>query len=370
MCHVIITFRRHELIILILLLFVNATSVKSINSTSQRYHIFINMPVVTRSQTKSGLQKNNTSAPLPSYRPTCSNAISTSSNATVLGFTSKDLIKLPDLINQSNNTPSSSEQDSYSASSNDSEFEISNFENSEILFSTSFLPSSISNSSQFSPMESDCKEDHASGSSPTISTSNDEILKVLTALSSQMVVGHQDLQKQLLSSNNFLKAELHKVKEENEKFRLEMRAEMHNSTSSSVPSVPSNTPTIVNPPVLTTSMSSMGSPPTPTSSDDFQTQMLTVLNDTFAKLSSVISNTSTVLQDTKTAISESKSSDSKTEWSKFTGDPKKFRAWYLAVMAQLSIAPWQSLYDASTNSVVTSTSNVVLNGKLYAKVIG
>ena len=216
MCHVIITFRRHALIILILLLFVNATSVKSINSTSQRYHIFINMPVVTRSQTKSGLQKNNTFAPLPSYRPTCSNAIFTSSNATVLEFTSTDLIPLPELINQSNNTPSSSEQDSYSASSNDSEFEISNFENSRILFSTSLLSSSISNSSQFSPMDSDCKEDHASGSSPTISTSNDEILKILTALSSQMVVGHQDLQKQLLSSNNFLKAELHKVKEENE----------------------------------------------------------------------------------------------------------------------------------------------------------
>jgi hypothetical protein len=55
---------------------------------------------------------------------------------------------------------------------------------------------------------------------------------------------------------------------------------------------------------------------------------------------------------------------------KFSGDPKKFRQWYLSVMAQLSIAPWQSLYDSSTNSVVTNTVNSALNGKLYAKVIG
>jgi hypothetical protein len=35
--------------------------------------------------------------------------------------------------------------------------------------------------------------------------------------------------------------------------------------------------------------------------------MLTVLNDTFAKLLSVISVTSTMLQDTKTALIDSKS---------------------------------------------------------------
>jgi hypothetical protein len=98
--------------------------------------------------------------------------------------------------------------------------------------------------------------------------------------------------------------------------------------------------------------------------------MLTVLNDTFAKLSSVISDTSTMLQDTKTALIDSKSLEPKTEWSKFSGDPKKFRPWYLSIMAQLSNAPWQSMYDSTTNSVVKTTSNDVLNGKLYAKVIG
>lgn len=104
--------------------------------------------------------------------------------------------------------------------------------------------------------------------------------------------------------------------------------------------------------------------------NDFQSQMLAVLNDTFSKLSSVISDTSTVIQDTKQALTESKMSDSKMDWIKFSGNHKKFRSWYLVIMAQLSIAPWKDLYDPITNSVVKATTNVTLNGKLYAKVIG
>ena len=65
-----------------------------------------------------------------------------------------------------------------------------------------------------------------------------------------------------------------------------------------------------------------------------------------------------------------KSSETKTDWIKFSGDPKKCCSWYQAIMAQLSIAPWTSLYDSTTNSVVKVTSNNVLNGTLYAKVIG
>jgi hypothetical protein len=72
-----------------------------------------------------------------------------------------------------------------------------------------------------------------------------------------------------------------------------------------------------------------------------------------------------------TVITDSsvKSSDTKSDWIKFAGDPQKFRSWYLAVMAQISIAPWQELYDSSMNSVVKNTTNTALNGKLYAKVI-
>ncbi len=97
---------------------------------------------------------------------------------------------------------------------------------------------------------------------------------------------------------------------------------------------------------------------------DFQMQMLAVLNNTFSQLSTVISDTSSVLKDAKIAMTESKSADAKSEWMKFSGDSKKFNSWYLAVMAQLSIAPWLELYDTTTNSVVKTTSNAVLNGKL------
>jgi hypothetical protein len=102
-----------------------------------------------------------------------------------------------------------------------------------------------------------------------------------------------------------------------------------------------------------------GSSPSTLSSAYFQNQMLALLNDTFSKLTTVITDSSSV-----------KSSETKSEWIKFAGDPKKFRPWYLAVMAQISIAPWQDLYDSTSNSVVKVTANTALNGKLYAKVIG
>jgi hypothetical protein len=88
---------------------------------------------------------------------------------------------------------------------------------------------------------------------------------------------------------------------------------------------------------------------------DFQTQMLLMLNETFSKLS--------------TALTDNKSADTKSEWPKFSGDPKKFRTWYLAIMTQLSVAPWSSLYDPVSNMAVSSTTDASLNSKLYAKLI-
>ncbi len=78
-----------------------------------------------------------------------------------------------------------------------------------------------------------------------------------------------------------------------------------------------------------------------------------MLNETFLELSTV-----TV---------DNNSLDSKSDWPKFSGDSKKFRAWYLAIMAQLSPSSWQELYDSTTNDIVSATSNTALNGKLYAK---
>jgi transcriptional regulator CtsR len=38
-------------------------------------------------------------------------------------------------------------------------------------------------------------------------------------------------------------------------------------------------------------------------------------------------------------------------------------------MAQLSLFPWQELYDPVSNDIVQTTSNTTLNGKLYAKLL-
>jgi hypothetical protein len=108
------------------------------------------------------------------------------------------------------------------------------------------------------------------------------------------------------------------------------------------PSVPS-----VSAPSITTSISSSGS--------DIQAQMMLMLTESFQKLTAV--------------MGDQKTSEAKSQWPKFAGDAKKFRSWFLAIMAQLSIHPWSEFYDAATNSPVSTTQNTLLNGKLYAKLI-
>ncbi len=81
-----------------------------------------------------------------------------------------------------------------------------------------------------------------------------------------------------------------------------------------------------------------------------------MLTESFSKLSTVLANNTL---DTKAEV--------KYDWPKFGGDPKKFKPWYLSIVAQISIPPWREFYDQSTNSIVTSTSNMGLNSKLYAK---
>jgi hypothetical protein len=38
-------------------------------------------------------------------------------------------------------------------------------------------------------------------------------------------------------------------------------------------------------------------------------------------------------------------------------------------MAQLSLPPWQDMCDLASNGMVSSTTDLVLNGKLYAKAL-
>ena len=348
MCHAILALLRHvQFLTLFIILSISVATVFSalvIDSTLSSGTI-ATMPVTTRSMAKGGLQKNITSAPPPFQCPTCTNAIP---NVLPAGESKSSLssqILLPGRIIQAETTQSSSTWDSDSNSSSSLHSGISNFQNFKIAGPSSLLYVSQPDSNHFFEMEADCKEEPQVTS--TSSSSNDEILKILTAISSQMVVGQQDLQNQLLSSNQSLQAELQKVRDENEKFKQEMRAEFQNSS----PVVPTTT-TVVD---STTSVSAPLSVSSSNSSMDFQSQMLAVLNETFSKLSSVIGD---------------KSSETKSDWMKFSGDPKKFRSWYQAIMAQLSIAPWTPLYNSDTNSVVKITTNDALNGKLYAKVIG
>jgi hypothetical protein len=91
---------------------------------------------------------------------------------------------------------------------------------------------------------------------------------------------------------------------------------------------------------------------------DVQAQMMLMLMESFSKLSTVLANKT---QDTKAEV--------KSDWPKFGGDPKKFKPWYLSIVAQISIPPWREFYDQSTNSIVTSTSNMGLSSKLNAKLL-
>jgi hypothetical protein len=103
--------------------------------------------------------------------------------------------------------------------------------------------------------------------------------------------------------------------------------------------------------LMNTTVSSAGNSVSP---QDMQTRMMMMMTESFAKLS--------------TAFAEGKI-DPKAEWPKFSGDAKKFRAWYLGITSQLSLPPWLELYDSSKNDVVESTSNNTLNGKLYSKIV-
>jgi hypothetical protein len=83
-------------------------------------------------------------------------------------------------------------------------------------------------------------------------------------------------------------------------------------------------------------------------------QVLLMLTDSFSKKASVLAD---------------KNVESKAEMPKFSGDHKKFRSWYPALMTQLSIAPWTELYHSFKNDVVSTTTNTTLNGKLYSNLI-
>ena len=68
-------------------------------------------------------------------------------------------------------------------------------------------------------------------------------------------------------------------------------------------------------------------------------------------------------------MTDTRATETKSDWPKFGGDMKKFRHWYLAVVAQLSLSPWKKFYDWNTNTLVKTTTNTSLNKKLYGKLL-
>ena len=80
-------------------------------------------------------------------------------------------------------------------------------------------------------------------------------------------------------------------------------------------------------------------------SNDLPAQMMYMMVESFSKLSAVLVENR---------------QESKVDWPKFSGDSKKFRDWYLAVMTQVSLPPWSTLYDPTRNDIISTTTNNTL----------
>ena len=211
-------------------------------------------------------------------------------------------------------------------------------------------------------MEEDCEDHHVTSSDTTQSTMD------IGALFNNFTL---HISNQIIKQTTVLCDEIRdkevKMHQENEDFKMEVRNELSELRSilqnvSSLSHLNANTSTAstTSVPQVSSSLSFVGGHQPASSiplnysvlvSSDLQTQMMYMMAESFSKLS-------TVLVENK--------QDSKVDWPKFSGDSKKFRDWYLSIMTQISLPPWSTLYDASRNDIVLSTTNDSLNGKLYS----
>jgi hypothetical protein len=194
-----------------------------------------------------------------------------------------------------------------------------------------------------------------------------------------MNVLFESIKHHITNATQQLSGDFQRVVESNSKFKQEVQDELQEmrqvlaeqkrllgiQSSSSVPVVPTissvDLPSVssvpssqyVSPPPVTQSAHS-STPGSVSVSQDINAQILLLLTDTFSKLSTALTD---------------KSDSNKSDWPKFSGDHKKFRGWYLSIMAQLSLPPWWEFYDPSKNDIILSTTNSVLNGKLYSKLL-
>ena len=323
------------------------------------------MPVTTRSQFRRSASisqvslkvvSNDSDTLISETLPVATHVSQASISHSIMEMDTRDyfcrLLSMEISSDQSNSSDLALDDHSFS------HLKLSKFQNSEISNGNlSFDPGischNISISNQVT-MEADCKDNAKMASS---SSGISDMNALFDAISAKFT-----------SETDKISQNFKHVVEEHMDFKQEVRAELdalrqlirdqttplpldssslHQTSSSSDPSVLLPTVSNVNTPTVMPAATGL-------SSSELQNQMILMMTESFSKLS--------------TAFSESKG-DTKTEWPKFNGDTKKFRSWYLGVMTQLSLHPWQELYDPVTHDVVTSTQNSTLNGKLYAKVI-
>jgi len=246
------------------------------------------------------------------------------------------------------------------------DFEISNsikleYQNTRV--SSQVIPHN-SSFSNFFIMEDEQDETYNQGVALRTNTTHDmmDMNALFLAITDQIKTATQQI------STDFKKAT-----EENADFKKEIREELDDmrkvladqqhllniSSSSAQVNLPSPTPvvSVSTPTVPSTPVGPVSSVPQTSSvcgsGQDLQAQMMLMLTDSFTKLSSALLD----------------KPDVKSDWPKFAGDSKKFRSWYLAIMAQISLSPWTELYDSTRNDIVQTTNNAALNGKLYSKLL-
>ncbi len=324
--------------------------------------ISFSMPVVTRSRSKLLRLTGPTDGLSHSTLLTTGSTDELSLSNTPLLHSSTQLVDtshVPTPLLSSNSSHSSSPDGLLSSSSSSSalEFQISNnqsyFEISNChLFENLAVPHE-SQSHNFSNLNFPIMEEDCEDASTGLSQTTKDIQLLFAAFTQQMTTHMNDLHDHIAENEARLcqkQEQFHRaVKEEMDELRSLVNVSQHPDvpTSSSSPG-PLSMSTVPNVSSVTSAPSSQvsGLPShTPSNSStaslntvDLHAQMMLMLTESFSKLTSV--------------MVDQKSSDVKSDWPKFSGDAKKFRSWYLSILAQLSIHPWSELYDSSTNSVV------------------
>jgi hypothetical protein len=195
-------------------------------------------------------------------------------------------------------------------------------------------------------MESDCKDD---GNAKAVLPMMMDITKLITSLSQQISNQSNFIQDQLLQQKSIIDHQatndlkLQQVLQANENFKRDVKLELENLRN--LIGTPSNTTQSSRPHPVKTNMPPdqsgngtvvsgpgsnhlpippvMQSVPQVNSTTDSTQQVMLMLAESFSKLS--------------TLMVQDKSSEPKYDWPIFAGDTKVFKAWYLAIIAQLSL---------------------------------